>query len=274
MGDLSGVVARLRARRAEGYHAIWAVTGVALVVVAWVTADADEAWPFLAPFFVAVAWGTAAVGWWLVLGKDEAPARERPTGRPHPRSRRARGLAVRSPSQTRPPWAWPIVLAYAVPVAACVALAPYVRGVDEPGTLVLLLPLAILLGWLSGVCVALLGLFVWICVIGVIGFGRPLFTGKVGGERVPRAPYVGPFVATAGLLLLPLTLTGAGAYDSPYRRDVLPLLGILREGVEVTHPVLLAVSQVATWVLAASLLGGFVTHRLVAASARRRGDAA
>jgi hypothetical protein len=123
------------------------------------------------------------------------------------------------------------------------------------------------------VCVALLGLFVWICVIGVIGFGRPLLTGEVGGEPVPRAPFVGPFVATAGLLLLPLTLVGAGAYDSPYRRDFLPMLGILREGVEVTHPVLLAVSQVATWGIALSLLGGYVTHRLVAASARHRGDA-
>ncbi|WP_107771080.1 hypothetical protein [Nocardioides sediminis] len=272
MGDLSGVVARLRARRAEGHHAIWAVTGVALVVVAWGTADAGEAWPFLAPFFVAVAWGTAAVGWSLVLGKADAPARGRATGRPHPRSRRARGLAGRSRSPRRPPWAWPTVLAYAAPVAAGVALAPYVRGVDEPGTLVLLLPLALVLGWLSGVCVALLGLVVWICVIGVIGFGRPLFTGKVGGESVPRAPYVGPFVATAGLLLLPLTLVGAGAYDSPYRRDVLPLLGILRDGVEVTHPVLLTVSQLATWAMVLGLVGGFLIHRLVGSSTHARGE--
>ena len=271
MGEVSGVVARLRARRAAGHHAIWAVTGVALVVVVWVTADADEAWPFLAPFFVALAWGSAAVGWSLVLGKADAPARKKGTGRPHPRSRRARGVPQEAP--TRPPWAWPTVLAYAVPVAAATVAAPYVRGVEEPGTLVLLLPLALVLGWLSGVCVALLGLVVWICVIGVVGFGRPLLTGEVDGERVPRVPYAGPFLATAGLLLLPLTLVGAAAYDSPYRRDVLPLLGILRDGVEVTHPVLLTISQVATWSMAGGLVGGFVLHRLVASSLRRKDTA-
>lgn len=270
MGDVSGVVARLRARRAAGHHAIWAVTGVALVVVAWVTSDADEAWPFLAPYLVALAWGTAAVGWSFVLGKDEVPERKTRTGRPHPRSRRARGEPQEAP--TRPPWAWPTVLAYAVPVAVATAAAPYVRGVEEPGTLVLLLPLALVLGWLSGVCVALLGPVVRICVTGVVGFGRPLLTGEVDGEPVRRAPYAGPFLAAAGLLLLPLTLAGAAAYDSPHRRDVLPLLGILRDGVEVTHPALLTVSQVATWAMVLGLVGGFVMHLLVGSSTRARGE--
>jgi hypothetical protein len=259
MGDTE-LRARLARHRVPVHHAIWAGSAVGFAVAAWLSAASTSAAPFVAPFAVATAWAAAGVGWTLVAGR--VVRETRPRGTPHPRSRRAREAAAGTPVRSmRPPWAWPVVLAYAVPVLASPAAAPFVLGAEDPGVVLLIQPFALLVGGLSGVCVALAGLVVWICARGVAGFGRPLLTGQVDGEPVDRAPFVGPFVATASLLALPVVLAGPLAYSSPYRRDVLPLLGVVREGVWVTHPVLLAASQVATWTIVLGLGGGYVVHR-------------
>jgi hypothetical protein len=257
VGD-SSLSARLGRHRVAVHHVIWAVSAVGFVVAAWTSATSTSAAPFLAPFVVATAWSASGVGWTLVAGR--VVRSKEPRGKPHPRSRRARGLPGRTRS-VPPPWGWPLVLAYALPVLLAPAAGPFVLEAQEPRVVLLIQPFALVVGGLSGVCVALLGLFVWICVRGVAGFGRPLVTGRVDGERVDRAPLVGPFVATTSLLAVPVVLAGPFAYDSPYRRDVLPLLGILREGVDVTHPVLLAVSQVATWTVVLGVGGGWLAHR-------------
>lgn len=107
-------------------------------------------------------------------------------------------------------------------------------------------------------------------VRGLVGFGRPLLTGRADGEPVARTPYLGPFVALLGLLALPFVMAGAGAYDSPRRRDLMPLFGIVRPDVDVTRPTLLAVAQVAAWICFGGLLLGLVLHLLV--GRRRRDD--
>jgi hypothetical protein len=115
-----------------------------------------------------------------------------------------------------------------------------------------------LLGMLIGVGALLLLGAMALIAMGVWTFGTVVATGSANGEAVPRRLAFGPFVACLGLLALPVTLAGPAAYDSPRRRDILPLVGLVRDDVDVTHPTLLLAAQVASWVMLGGLALGFV----------------
>jgi hypothetical protein len=263
MADERAGARRANRRRVVGHHVIWAVSAVGAVIAAWATTGTIGEAAFWAPCAVGIGFGAAGTTWAVTAG--EVTREVRPRGTPHPRSRRARGETA--PRELAPPWRWPMVLAYAVPVPVAMVVAPYARGAEDPHVLAAVQPFAVLIGWLCGLLVFLFVQLFRLVLAGVVGFGRPLATGEVEGEDVPRAWFVGPFVGTASLLALPLVLVGPLAYDSPYRRDVLPLLGVVRDGVDVDHPILLGMSQVATWAIVLGLLAGWLTHRTVGARA-------
>jgi amino acid transporter len=258
--------------RVEFFHALWVLVALAFVVEAAVLADSlEDSQAFLAFGVTAVVWGVLG----CVLGLHASPPT---TGAEQGRLARARerGLPVlRRPTAPRGPmpWRWPWVAAYVlgVPVlvllAGAVATASWSTAAEQTAVWAF----CALLGWLVGLAAALLAVVFWLVLLGVVAFGRPALTGRVGEERVPRAPYVGPFVALLGLLPLPAVLAGAASYDSPRRRDLLPLVGAVRDDVDVTHPALLLVSQVATW----WLLGGLAVGAAITwwAASRARGAA-
>lgn len=169
------------------------------------------------------------------------------------------GRRVERASSGPPMWAR---LGLLLLVTAGAALLGGVLLPDEPDAMTGLLEgggFAALMGVISVLC----GFAAWLMlvVLGLVGFGLWLFGGVVvvrgrapDGTEAPRRSGIAPFLACLGLVGLPLTLAGTASYDSPYRRDVLPLLGILRDGVEVTHPVLLHAAQVSTWLMAGALV--------------------
>lgn len=267
------LVDRLAPYRTRLHHGLWALFVVALGAVAFGTVGSEEDLvPFLAPMVVAGVWGFLAVAIGIVL--DDERRRPGLSGHPATRARqqeerrrrreRRQQRLLHQRGGLRPPWRLPWLPGYLAVAVGLVAAGVAFGGgpdVEDRTTIGLLYPLAVVLGGLIGLGVALLGLVMAIAVMGIVGFGRIVVTGRAGDEPVDRLLALGPFVATSGLLLLPFVLAGATAYDSPYRRDVGPLVGWVREGVEVTHPTLLLLAQVASWVLLTCAGTGFVVHR-------------
>lgn len=231
----------VRRHRIRLHHGLWLATIAAFTVEAYALAKSMDEDSYRNLIAFGVTAGVLGAGWTtigiLATTKD----------------------APKDGEKGAVPWRWPYVAGYVIGAAALVWVAGSVSvGADEATTQLLVWAFCTVLGVLSGVCVALIGLVLIICLIGVVGFGRPLLTGRDGkGEPVSRAPYVGPFVAVLGLLALPVCLSGPVAYDSPYRRDFLPLFGVVRGGVEVTHPTWLLVAQVATYCVFGGLALGF-----------------
>ncbi len=253
-----------RAQRHTLFHLVWAVTVAGLVGGAVTTADAQDASPFVVPFGISVFWGCASVAlMWLGGEKEKPPVGESRREAKRRRARERTHARRHAPvSQPRPPWRMPYLLGYVAALVGGVGLALYV-GSPAPGsavTVALLYPLAMLLGGLSGVALSLLGLAMALIVVGVRVLGGVVVTGRAGDRPASRALSLGPFVATLALLLLPVVLAGGLAVDSPYRRDLLPLLGVIRDGVVVTHPTLLLAGQAATFALVAGLALGVVIH--------------
>ncbi|KAA1372443.1 hypothetical protein [Aeromicrobium fastidiosum] len=151
-------------------------------------------------------------------------------------------------TRTGRPWDAPAVYGYvAVWVVVSLSISPTAFAY---GALMLLI-----MGGL-GLCLYLAVLVEAICFVGLRGFGSILFQGPPKGTEGSRWIVLGPFVATAGAGLWFLPIIGVLGYDSPRRRDILPLVGVLRDGVETTHPTLLLVGQVGTfWVLGLIALG-------------------
>jgi hypothetical protein len=189
------------------------------------------------------------------------------------------GLGVLTDGRRGPaPWVRLVALAAGVVLASALGgvLLPaepdLVLGLTQGGALT---GLMVLLGVMIGFCAVLVLLALALVVLGLLVFGSILVHGRApDGTPAPRRPAVAPFLACVSLLGLPLTLAGVAAYDSPYRRDVLPLVGVVRDGVEVTHPVLLQTAQVATWVMAAVLVLAMLLRVLLEEPADERTTAA
>jgi hypothetical protein len=189
------------------------------------------------------------------------------------------GLAVLTDGRHGPaPWVRLVALAAVVAIASALGglLLPsepdLVLGLTQGGALTGLMAL---LSVMIGFCAILGFVALALVVLGLLVFGRVLVQGSApGGTPVPRRAAVAPFLGCVSLLGLPLTVAGVAAYDSPYRRDVLPLVGVVREGVEVTHPVLLHAAQVATWVMGAVLVVAMLLRVLLDEPADERTTAA
>ncbi|MET0447813.1 MAG: hypothetical protein ABW004_05385 [Aeromicrobium sp.] len=136
------------------------------------------------------------------------------------------------------PWDSPAIYGYvAVWVIVSLLISPTAFGY---GALML-----VIAGGL-GLCVFLAVVAEMICVMGLRGFGSILFERVANDEEGSRWTALGPFVATLGASLWFLPIIGRLGYDSPHRRDFGPLVGVLGDDVETTHPVLLLVGQVGT----------------------------
>lgn len=245
-----------------------AVCGAGLVVAAFlfggeVVVNEGLAQPgFVLLWVFAGLWGAARTILGLLTADPEDPT---------PGETRARRADA---PRRRTPW-WlrlgAIVVAMAVAAPLGAQLLPAEPdpslGLAQGSTLSLFLAL---IAMLCGVVVALLGVALALIGWGVWIFGRATLTGRgPDGSAVDRKTVVSPFIACLGLLGLPLALAGLAAYDSPYRRDYLPLLGVVRDGVEVTQPALLLVAQVATWAMLLGVGAGSVVFRLSRRAARR-----
>jgi hypothetical protein len=163
-------------------------------------------------------------------------------------------------TRTGRPWDAPAVFGYAaVWVVFSLVISPTAFAY---GALMLLI-----MGGL-GVCLFLAVLVEATCFVGLRGFGTILLNGPAKGSHGSRWIALGPFVATAGASLWFLPIIGVLGYDSPRRRDILPLVGVLREGVETTHPTLLLIGQIGTFLVLGLIALGAV---LGVAASRPRG---
>ena len=155
-------------------------------------------------------------------------------------------------TRTGRPWDAPAVFGYvSVWVVVSLVISPTAFAY---GALMLLI-----MGGL-GVCLFLAVLVEATCFVGLRGFGSILLDGPPKGTDGSRWLALGPFVATAGVSLWFVPIVGVLGYDSPRRRDILPLVGVLRDDVETTHPTLLLIGQVGTfWVLGLIALGALLS---------------
>lgn len=164
------------------------------------------------------------------------------------------------------PWDAPAVYGYAATwIVISLAISPTAFAY---GALMLLI-----MGGL-GVCLYLAVLVQAVSFAGLRGFGSILLDGPPKGDEGSRWAALGPFVATAGVSLWFVPIIGVLGYDSPRRRDILPLVGVLRDGVESTHPTLLLIGQVGTfWVLGLIALGALLSVATSRLGRRRMPDA-
>ncbi|MCD9198522.1 hypothetical protein [Aeromicrobium wangtongii] len=236
---------RTMLRRASGplAHLSWAIAAVGQVVGVWLF---DESEDFGAGMIVWTVTGLlfGVVTTTVVQAGAPSPTRTGRRGRPRSRSGR--------------PWDSPAVFGY---LAICLV------GLLVSPTAFAYGALMLLLTGLGGVCVWLVFLLQLVCWTGLRGFGSILFRGVPQGEEGSRWLALGPFVATVGASLWFLPILGCLAYDSPGRRDLLPLVGVVGDGVEITHPALLLIGQVGT-ALVLGLIG--LGALLSAATARLR----
>lgn len=178
----------------------------------------------------------------IVVVADTPPATR--SGRPGRRRHR-----------TGRPWDSPAVFGYLtvwVVVAAILSLEGLAVGA-----------VILVISGLLGTCLYLLGLLEMVCVLGLLGFGSILLGRADQDEEGSRLLALGPFVSTVGVSLWFLPVIGCFGYDSPYRRDILPLVGGVRDGVEVTHPSLLLVGQIGTALVLGLIAAGAAVHAVV-----------
>lgn len=158
-------------------------------------------------------------------------------------------------TRTGRPWDAPAVYGYAVVwVAVSLAISPTAFAY---GALVLLITGAL------GVCLLLAVLAEALCLAGLLAFGSVLLHGPPKAMEGSRWTALGPFVATIGASLWFLPVIGVLGYDSPRSREILPLVGVLRDDVETTHPTLLLIGQVGTFLVLGLIALGTVLRVVV-----------
>ncbi|MFC5678266.1 hypothetical protein [Aeromicrobium endophyticum] len=163
-------------------------------------------------------------------------------------------------TRTGRPWDAPAVYGYAsvwIVVSLSISPAAFAYGA-----------LVVLIAGALGVCLLLAVLAEGLCFAGLLGFGAILRHGPPKGADGSRWVALGPFVATVGASLWFLPIIGVLGYDSPRSREILPLVGVLRDDVETTHPTLLLIGQVGTFLVLGLIALGTV---LRVAAARLRG---
>ena len=205
-------------------HLAWGVGVIGQIVGAALVDDGDDLGRGM------IAWVASG----LVLGVvttavvvADAPSTT-PTGRPGRRRPR-----------TGRPWDAPAVIGYlAVWIVAAALISPI--GLAYGAVM-------LVVAGLGGVCVYLAIMVEIVSIRGLRGFGA-IVLGRVPDDEGSGSRWsaLGPFVATLGASLWFLPVVGVLGYDSPHRRDLLPLVGVLRDGVETTRPAVLLVGQIGT----------------------------
>ena len=256
----------MRRRLPELGLALDVLAGLGLVVGAFLLAGevVDDDGSLLHPGFVLVC---ASAGLYGALRGGLGYLSAEPLEADEQKARRRRAARRRTERRVGPTTRVRLlVLVLAVAVASAVGGAALPEEPDLGTGLLAGGGVTLLMSLISagiGLCAALLLAAMTLVVLGVVMFGSMAVRGRApDGTVVPRRAAAGPLVACLGLLALPLTLSGVGAYDSPRRRDIWPLVGLVGDDVDVTHPVWLLAAQVATWFMLAGLALGALLQTL------------